>query len=471
MQGNNNEIRFGTDGWRGIISDNFTFANVRRVALGIARYYLAQNEKGGGKTKIAVGYDTRFLSEKYAVLVSEVLSSLGIDVILSDRAIPTPMLSFAVRKKNLTAGVMITASHNPAEYNGIKIKNASGGAAGQEVTEAIEKILVEPADTLVNIQSGKIDTVDLSRDYIKFLRSYLDFKRMKNARFRVLVDVMHGSGNAFIAEVIKGSKIKLEFTRKERNPSFGGLRPEPVIENLKPTIERMKKDKFDLCLVLDGDADRIAAILPGGEFVSPQKILGLLLLHLRQDRNMSGGVVKTIVGTNLIDNIARKLGLKLYETPVGFKYISRYMESEDILTGGEEAGGMGFKNYIPERDGTLAGLLLLEMMAYRRKALKQIIKEMESEFGRYYYLRSDIKVKNPGLDVMRFKTIKDLLGKQVIEIKDYDGLKLIASDSSWLMFRGSGTEPIMRVYAEAKSLSRSKQLLKFGERLILDLEK
>lgn len=469
MQDNNNEIKFGTDGWRGIISDNFTFKNVKRVAQAIAEYY---NSQAKAPVKMAVGYDTRFLSEKYAQAVAEVLAQNGIEVILSDKAIPTPMLSFAVRHRKLTSGVMITASHNPGEYNGIKIKTASGGAAGLEVTEEVERLLAKPeAQSRPALQEATVTTLDLSRDYVKFLRSYIDLKKIKSAKFRVLVDAMHGSGNGFIAEVLKGAKIRLEFARRERNPWFGGLRPEPVVENLKETMAKMRKEKFDLCLVLDGDADRIAAIVPGGIFVSPQKILGLLTLHLFEDRKMTGGVVKTIVGTNLLDNLTSNLGLKLYETPVGFKYISSLMDTQDILVGGEEAGGIGFKNYIPERDGTLAGLLLLEMMVYRKANMARILADMEKKFGRYYYLREDLEMQNPGIDITGFKTIKNILDKEVVEVKDYDGVKLICADRSWLMFRGSGTEPIIRIYAESKSLAKSKKLLQLGKAMVLDLEK
>jgi phosphomannomutase len=229
---------------------------------------------------------------------------------------------------------------------------------------------------------------------------------------------------------------------------------------------KMKKTRFDLGLVLDGDADRIAALAGSGVFVSPQKILGLLALHLFQDRKMSGGVVKTIVGTNLMDNLTKDLGLKLYETPVGFKYISSLMEQQDILVGGEEAGGMGFKGYIPERDGTLAGILLLEMMVYRKKPIVKILEEMESRYGRYYYLRDDLRLGGLRVDYERLKKTSDILGKEVVEVKDYDGVKLICRDGSWLMFRGSGTEPIMRIYTESKSLSLSKKMIAFGKSLI-----
>lgn len=462
----NQEIKFGTDGWRGIISENFTFANVRRVAAAIADYY---NQQSGNNAKIAVGYDTRFLSADYARTVSEVFAAKGIKVTLSDSPLPTPALSLAVRERKLTSGVMITASHNPAEYNGIKIKTASGGAAGIEVTSAVERLLPVSSDIQAADKPKGIKITDLTEDYVRFLRGYIDLKRLKNHKFRVLVDVMHGSGDSFIAQILKGTKIRLEFTRSDINPSFGGLRPEPVLENLKPTIGLMKKGKFDLGLVLDGDADRIAAFAGNGEFVYPQKILGLLMLHLNQGRKMSGGAVKTVVGTNLIENIALKLKIKLYETPVGFKYISELMQKNDILVGGEEAGGMGFKNYIPERDGSLAGLLLLEMMAYRKKPILKILNEMEGRFGRYYYWREDLKIRHPGVDVLKFRGLKKILDKEVVEVKDYDGVKLIRSDLSWLMLRASGTEPIVRVYAESKSQALSRRLVAFGSSLLKDV--
>ncbi|MBU0503124.1 MAG: phosphoglucomutase/phosphomannomutase family protein [Candidatus Omnitrophota bacterium] len=460
-----NEIKFGTDGWRGVISDNFTFANVRRVARAIAEYYISLNAYPL-PLKIAVGYDTRFLSDKYALAVTEVLLKQGINVILSDKAIPTPTLSFAVQQKKLTAGIMITASHNPSEYNGIKIKTASGGAAGTEVTQEVERLLNKSLNRKV-VRPGVLSKIDLTGDYVKFLRKYVDFRKLKNAKFKVLVDPMHGSGNSLMAEVLKGTKIKLVFTRQDVNPSFGGLRPEPVMENLYQTQERMKKEKFDLAIILDGDADRIAAFAGKGEFIYPQKILGLLALHLHQDRKMSGGMVKTIVGTNMMGNIAKDLGMKLYETPVGFKYISELMQNNDILVGGEEAGGMGFKNYIPERDGTLAGLLLLEMMAQRKKPMIKILSEMESKYGRYYYERFDLRVPDLKVNLNELKKIKNILGREVIKVKDYDGVKLICSDFSWLIFRASGTEPIIRIYAESKSLAQSKKMVEFGKKLVL----
>ncbi len=452
------QIKFGTDGWRAIIADTYTLENVKILTQAVADYL------GSGK-KVAVGYDTRFMSGKFAEAAALVLRNNGIEAVLSDRPTPTPALSFAVKLRKLDLGIMITASHNPAEYNGFKIKNSSGGAASQEMTGEVEGLLGKTPvkdGTLVE----PVKAVNIIKDYIKFIRNYIDLKKIKNKKFKVLVDSMYGSGDSFIAEVLKGTSIKLEFMRNTINPSFGGGRPEPVEENLEELKARVKKEKFDLGIALDGDADRIAAVAPGGVFIHPQKILGLLALHLNQDRGWSGGLVKTICGTTMVDNIAKFLKIKLYETPVGFKYISNLMETVDIVAGGEEAGGMGVKGYIPERDGIMAGLLLIEMMAYRDKNILKILNETEKQFGKYYYVRRDFHL-DKRVEPKKEDLPKELLGKKVVQIKDYDGIKLICENESWLMFRGSGTEPIMRTYAEAKSLAQARKLLVKAEEIIL----
>jgi len=456
---NNQEVKFGTDGWRGVVGDNYTFANLKIVSQAVADYL------GPGK-KVAVGFDTRFMSDTFAQITARVLKNNNIKVTLSDRSIPTPALSFTVKKRSLDLGIMITASHNPAEYNGFKIKVSSGGAASPEVTENIERRLGKTPVKERNAKAGRILKEDLTCEYVKFIRHYIDFKKIKNKRFKVLVDAMYGSGDSFIAQILKGTNIKLEFLHNSHNPSFGGKRPEPIEENLEELISRVKQEKFDLGIALDGDADRIGAVGPGGVFINPQKILGLLALHLNQDRHWSGGLVKTIAGSTMMDKIAKHLKVKLYETPVGFKYISDLMEKEDILAGGEEAGGMGVKGFIPERDGTVAGLLLIEMMVYRNKNILKILNEMEKQFGRYYYLRADLEV-HKRITLKKENLPKELLGSKVIQIKDYDGLKLICQDESWVMFRVSGTEPIVRVYTEARSLNRSQRLLTWGSSLVL----
>lgn len=463
------KIKFGTDGWRAVISEDFTFKNVAIVAQAISEWLNRDCElKSGSSPRVAVGYDTRFLSDEYAEIVSCVLAQNGIEVYLSDAPIPTPALSFGVLKTKSMAGIMITASHNPGRFNGIKIKTSQGGAATRVITGKVESYLyqteVQKADLAVARQEKKIILHDYKREYVKFIRNYIDLKRIKNSTFKVLTDVMHGSGDSLMADILRGTKIRLSLMRADINPSFEGGKPEPVKEYLGEILSRVKKEKFDLGLILDGDADRIAAVAPGGEFINPQKILGLLILHLVRNRGKKGGVVKTICGTTLIDKIAQKLGLKLYETPVGFKYISDLMVSEKIVAGGEEAGGMGLPDYIPERDGTLSGLLLLEMMVCQKKNIKKILSEMEKEFGRYFYERLDLKLSSQDpVDLNRLKALESVLGKKVVGMKDLDGVKLICEDDSWLMFRPSGTEPLVRIYAEAASAAKARQLIRFGE--------
>lgn len=464
-------IKFGTDGWRAVIADTFTFENLRHVSQATADFLIDSKAKGS-KLKIAVGYDTRFMSEKFAEVSACVFAANGIKVILSDRATPTPTVSFCVKNRKLDLGIMITASHNPPEFNGFKIKSSTGGSADISITKAVEKLLCKKEPKNFSLSEGLkkklIIKEDIVSDYIRFLRSYLDLSKLRNCKFRVLLDCMYGSGNGFMQEVISDTGIDLEIMRNERNTYFEGKGPEPVEKNLTKIIQRMKTENFDLGLVLDGDADRIAAVAPGGEFIHPQKILGLLALHLKQDRSLSGGLVKTIAGTTMMDHIAEHLGIKLYETAVGFKYISKLMEDEEVLVGGEEAGGMGFKNYIPERDGTLAGLLLAEMMAYRNRSMGKIVQEMENKFGKYYYLRADLRMKS-GQKMKDVKTIrpKKLFDSKVTKITDIDGIKLFCEDESWLMLRPSGTEPLMRIYSEAKSLEKSSRLLELGKALVL----
>lgn len=471
-RGEKQPIKFGTDGWRGVISDDFTFRNVAVVAQAVAEWVKKDlnPRRAGGKKRVAVGYDTRFLGREYARIVGGVLACNNIEVYLSDAPIPTPALSYGVIKTKSAAGIMITASHNPAKFNGIKIKTAQGGGASADVTRRIEHYLgtrpVKTMDVEEAVKQKAVMIRDFKPAYLTFMKRYIDLARIKKARFKVVQDVMHGSGGRLLEEVLKGSGIRLSFLRDEINPYFDGGKPEPVPEYLGDILEKMKKEKFDLGLVLDGDADRLAAVAPGGEFISPQRILGLIILHLVRNRGRRGGVVKTTCGTMLIDHIAGALGLELYETPVGFKHISDLMVSGRIVAGGEEAGGIGVQDYIPERDGTLAGLLLLEMMVYERKNIKRLLYDMEKSFGRYYYERSDLDLRGRRFDVKRIKGVKTLLGKKVVRVTDFDGVKLMCEDESWLMLRPSGTEPLVRAYSEAKSLKRAGNLIRVGEALL-----
>lgn len=460
-------IKFGTDGWRAVIADTFTFENLAVLAQAFSRWVKQDAVRIPGEPlRVAVGYDNRFLSRDFSRMVASILAANGIEVVLSDASLPTPALSLAVCETKSVAGVVITASHNPPEYNGFKIKTAQGGGAGRNITDTVESYIgteeVSNTDFKKAAAEGRIKILDLKSSYLKFIKHYVNLKKIKTAKFRVVQDVMHGSGGTLLAEVLKGSSIKLELLRSDVNPGFGDSRPEPLPQYLGGLIAKMKKEKIDLGLVLDGDADRVAAVLPGGEFLSPQKILALLALHLWKNRGIRGGVIKTICGTTMIDNMCKDNGIKLYETPVGFKYISDLMIKEQIIVGGEEAGGMGLPNYIPERDGILAGLLLLEMMVYEKKNIGKILEEVEKKYGRYYYDKTSIHLKGVVKSLDAVKKLPEVLGKKVIAVKDYDGVKLELSDDSWIMVRASGTEPILRAYAESRSQKRTKDLLAYA---------
>lgn len=465
-------IKFGTDGWRAIIADTFTFENVAVLSQAFAVWVNKDARRIEGEPlRVAVGYDNRFLSKEFAETVASVLAANGVAVVLSDSSLPTPALSLATRDLKCVAGVVITASHNPPDYNGFKIKTAEGGGAGKNITDAVENYLgleaVRKVDFKQAVADGRVKVMDLKKDYLKFIRGYVNLKKIKPTRFRLIQDVMYGSGGTLLAQSLKGTQIKVELLHAEMNPGFGGTRPEPLPQYLALLTEKMRKGRYDLGLVLDGDADRIAAVLPGGEFLSPQKILALLALHLWKNRGKRGGIVKTICGTTMIDNMAKANAIPLYETPVGFKYISDLMLTKDIIAGGEEAGGMGLPNYIPERDGILAGLLLLEMMVYEKKNMKKILAEVEEQYGRYYYDKTQISLKEKVRTLDPVKHVQQVLGKKVVGVKDYDGVKLELEDDSWIMVRASGTEPILRAYAESRTAKRTKELLNYA----LDLAK
>jgi phosphomannomutase len=466
-------IKFGTDGWRAVISEDFTFDNVKKVAQGVADF--VNNDCGGLKVKerkIVVGYDTRFLSDKYAELMTCVLGANGVKTVLSDRPTPTPSVSFAIKDRGYIGGLMITASHNPARYNGIKYKAYYGGSAGPEVTKKFEaylgknEIKYKGLDELKS--SGLVEIDDIITKHLEFIKSYADLKLLKNSKLNVLVDSMYGTGNDYIAMLLKGGKCKVDTIHNEKNPSFGGINPEPILPNLKELAEKTKEGKYDIGLATDGDADRLGVALPNGKLLTGHKVMSVLLLHLLEDKSMRGGVIQTICGTYLIDKICKKYNLKMYETAVGFKYICELMLKEDILIGGEETGGVAFKNSIPERDGILSGLLILEMMAMKKKKMLDILKSIDKEYGTYEYKRLDLKYpddKKPKLMAsLKRDPPKDILGKPVVEIKTTDGYKFICDDRSWLMLRLSGTEPILRVYAEAPTEKEALEIIDFGKR-------
>ncbi len=466
-------IKFGTDGWRAIIADEFTFENVKRLAAAYAQFLKNKNNK---KCAVAVGYDTRFLSREFAQTAATVLAQKGIKSYVFKSALPSPCLCFIIKKHKLSGGLMITASHNPPRFNGVKIKTNLGAPASEAETKKIEKIInnfksekVFFSDSL--IKKGLLIEADFKQEYLDNLKKIIDFKFISGTKIRVLHDSMYGAGSNLLEEIFKKTVLKVTSIRSENNPSFNGISPEPIPRNLVLPIKLMQGKKYDICLVTDGDSDRIGAILPGGDFLNPGWIMSLLLLHFLRNRRQKGVVIKTISNSSLIEKIAEKHKVKLFETPVGFKHIAELMKTEDVLIGGEESGGIGFKGYIPERDGLLSGLLLLEMMAKMNKSIKEIKRDVENEFGNFCFRRKDIyypEEKKPKLFKMLLReTFKEILGFEVVCKKDIDGVKYILKDGSWIIFRLSGTEPILRIYAESSSLRKTENLLKFGENFAL----
>jgi len=466
-------IKFGTDGWRAVISDDFTFDNVKKVAQAVADFI--NNDCKGLKvkeSKAVIGYDTRFLSDKYAELMASVFGANGIRTVLSDRPTPTPSVSFAIKDRGYIGGIMITASHNPARYNGIKYKAYYGGSAGAEITKKFESYLgksevkYKPLDQLKS--EGLVEVDDIISGHLRFIKSYANLKVIKNSKLKVLVDSMYGTGNDYMAMLLKGGKCRIDTIHNEKNPGFGDINPEPILPNLKELAEKTKKGKYDIGLATDGDADRLGVALPSGKLLTGHKIMTVLLLHLLEDKSMRGGVIQTVCGTYLIDKICKKYGLKMHETAVGFKYICELILKEDILIGGEETGGVAFRDSIPERDGILSGLLILEMMAMRRKKMGDILKSIDKEYGTYEYKRLDLKYpdnkKAALMASLSASPLKEILGKSVVEVNTTDGYKFICEDRSWLMLRLSGTEPILRIYAEAPTEKKALEVLEFGKR-------
>jgi alpha-D-glucose phosphate-specific phosphoglucomutase len=473
------KIKFGTDGWRAVISEDFTFENVKIVAQAIADFVKgrkpelnnAKSELYGKKYALVVGYDTRFLSEKYAETVSLVLAANGIKVLLADRATPTPSVSFNIRYKEFIGGVMITASHNPARYNGIKYKGHFGGSVTNDVTDAIEarlyKTKVKSIEKEEAFKKGLIEIEDIVPLHLRSAEEYADMALLKKSRLKILVDSMNGTGAGFIEELLKNTNNKVTTINGARDTSFGGRPPEPNETHLRTTADILKKGRYDVALATDGDADRLGVILPNGKVISGHKVMTVLLLHLLEDKNLKGGVVQTICGTGLIDKICERYGLKTYETRVGFKYIAEIICKEDVLLGGEETGGVAFKGWLPERDGILSGLLILEMIAHRKKSLTKILDGVKKAYGTYVYKRFDLRYsadkKKELLSALKEKPFTKVLDKDIVSVKSFDGFKFIRSDGSWLMLRPSGTEPKLRIYSEAHSEKEAVRLIEFGK--------
>ena len=460
------QIKFGTDGWRGVIARDFTFDNLSLVAQATMDYL---NRAGLGDKLLVIGYDRRFLSRDFARRVAEVAVGNGIQVRLTDGYAPTPAVSWAVHEMGAGAGVMITASHNPPEYNGFKVKEAYGGSARPATTKVLEEIVaynvangrrvVEcPYDEA--LRKGMIQLFDPCENYFHQINRYVDLGLIAKAGIKAVVDPMYGAGSGFIPRLLNG----VDEIHNSENPSFGGLAPEPIAENLQELSALLKGGRYQVGLALDGDADRIGAVDETGEFFSSHCIFTVILRHLIEHKNLRGGVVKTVSTTRMIDLLAEKFGLQLLETPIGFKHICELMLEKDILMGGEESGGLGVKGHIPERDGILMGLLLLEAMAVSGKGLRQLLNETMDEIGHFYYRRIDRRIEdNAKKDLIERLTTQppsEIDGRAVAGTNFSDGFKFIFDNGDWLLIRPSGTEPVLRLYSEAASADQVDRLLR-----------
>jgi len=459
------QIQFGTDGWRGVIADTFTFENLSLVAQATMDYLHREGLAGKG---VVIGYDRRFLSREFAERVACVAAGNGIKAWLSDAFIPTPAVSWGVHERSAGAGVMITASHNPPQYNGFKLKEFFGGSARPSTTKVLERMVAdniaasrktETVSLDEGMKSGRIELIDAATPYLAQLGKYVNLALIRSAGIKAVVDPMHGAGGGFLPLLLPG----ITEIRGNENPSFGGHSPEPISEHLESLSAVVAAGYFQVGLALDGDADRIGAVDERGEFFSAHRIFTVLLRHLIERKGLRGGVVKTVSTTRMIDLLAEKYGLEVFETPIGFKHICEMMLEHDILMGGEETGGLGVKGHIPERDGILMALLLLEAMAMSGKGLRALLDETMEQIGHFHYTRLDLKIDDAAkkrlLERLAAGGITEIAGFGVVRHNFKDGFKYIFDDGSWLLIRPSGTEPLLRLYSEAGDPDKVAKLL------------
>lgn len=462
------QIKFGTDGWRGVIARDFTFENLSLVAQATMDYL---NREGLGNRGLVIGYDRRFMSRDFARRVAEIAAGNDISVRLTEDYAPTPAVSWAVRETGAGAGVMITASHNPPEYNGFKIKEAFGGSALPATTRILEeivsynkengrRIVAAPYDEA--LKKGTIELFDPCEGYFHQIGRYVNLDLIAKAGISAVVDPMYGAGSGFIPRLLPG----VYEIHNIENPSFGGQAPEPIGQHLQELSALLKSGKYRVGLALDGDADRIGAVDENGDFFSSHCIFTVILRHLIEYKKMTGAVVKTVSTTRMVDLLAEKFGLELFETPIGFKHICELMLEHDILMGGEESGGLGVKGHIPERDGILLGLLLLEAVAVSGKGLRQLLDETMDDIGHFHYQRIDRRIEDAAKEQLIAKlrsappTVID--GRRVAATNFSDGFKFIFENGDWLLIRPSGTEPVLRLYSEAGTPDQVERFLRHG---------
>jgi phosphomannomutase len=457
------EIKFGTDGWRGVIAEDFTYENVRKVAHAIARYVVRAEKPGSG---VVVGFDTRFGSENFARVAAETIAATGTPVWLAMDACPTPAVSLLVRLRGAAGGIQITASHNPYQWNGVKFKASYGSSASPAIVAQVEaelgKVLREGVPALPP-RKDLLHSLDVRTPYLETLDKLVDWDRLKASKFRYVIDPMHGAGRGLLRELFRRHGIEAGEIRGTRDPLFGGVNPEPIEPHVEALRRAVIEGGYDAGLALDGDADRIGAIDRDGTFVTPHQIFSILLWHLAGTRNLTGDVAKTFSTTKMIDKIAQKFGRKVWETPIGFKYICDKMLEGDIVVGGEESGGIGTKLYLPERDATVSALLLAEVMAWHGKRLGELVAMLHHEFGEHHYGRVDLTLKDGQKEkaIAHFSDgkLQKLLDWPIVHREELDGVKVYLGDIGWVMVRASGTERMLRVYSETTRPETTKRVL------------
>jgi phosphomannomutase len=468
-------VKFGTDGWRGIIADDFTYENVRVAARAIARYVLEHEDAKAG---VCIGYDTRFGSRSFARVVADTLAAAGVPVFLANKITPTPELSFAVRERKAAGGVMITSSHNPAEWNGVKYKASYGGSGKPSIISSIESYLLQPVPQAA--APAKIEEVDFAPDYIAALESFVDLKAIKASGYRFLIDTMYGAGRGYIAGIFERAGIPYVEFRNELNPAFPGINPEPILPHIAATQKAVVAEKCAAGLITDGDADRIGAVDEHGNVVDAHKIFSVLLQWLLERKQWPGDVTRAFNTTKMLDRIAAKYGRTLHEHGIGFKYVVDLMLEKDILIGGEESGGVGVAKHLPERDGLLNSLLLANVMADEKKTLGELVAALQQEYGEHQYGRVDMHI-NEELKQSAIRRaqagISDIAGLKVQRIETLDGIKFFLENpacagkpnaaETWLLLRASGTEPLLRVYCESCSQESVQQVLAAAQAFVL----
>ncbi|MGC1614013.1 MAG: hypothetical protein WA736_04955 [Candidatus Acidiferrum sp.] len=463
-------IKFGTDGWRGVIAEDFTFANACIVAQAIARYVVRCEDARKG---VLIGYDHRFASDSVAAAVAEVIASTGTPVWLADKPCPTPTISLLVRQRAAAGGILITASHNPYQWNGIKYKASYGSSALPSIVTQIEIELAGAQKKTVAALPPReklIRSIEPRAPYLDTIEKLVDWQRLRDAKLRFVSDPMHGSATGLLPALFARNGIVCDEIRASRDPRFGGVHPEPIPPHIAPLQEAVIAGKYDAGLCADGDGDRIGAVDRDGTFVNPHQIFALLVWHLAGTRNLPGDIAKTFSVTKLIDKLAAKFGRTLHEVPIGFKYICELMLEQNILIGGEESGGIGTSLYLPERDATVCALFLAELMAWHGKSLGDMLRALYGEFGEYYYGRVDLEVtviqKQKAVAYFSDSKLTRFLDWDIPRRENMDGIKIYLGELGWLLVRASGTENLLRLYCETSKKETTQRVLDAVAKLV-----